>query len=99
MSINQWLPGVGGNLRVGLHAAVAANMKHCAAMLDENAADQQPPMAMGRVFLAADQRDPEALHACLETRNGGPEPGILAKAAINNVSIGVVVGRIGRASP
>jgi hypothetical protein len=40
-------------------------MKHRAAMLGEDATDQQAAMAMGGVFFAADQRDTKTLHTGL----------------------------------
>jgi hypothetical protein len=53
LSVNQRLPGGGGNCCVGFQTSVAANVKHGVAALSEYATDEQPPMAVGGVFLAA----------------------------------------------
>ena len=61
--LDQRLAGFGGHRFVGFQAAVAANVEHGVAALGEHAADEQAAMAVGGVFLAANQRHAEALHA------------------------------------
>jgi len=95
LRIDQRLAGLGSNRLVGFQAAVAANVKHGVAALAKHAADEQTAMAVGRIFLATNQRDAEALHAGFKANNRRPEVGIVAQPAIENVACGVIVGGIG----
>ena len=78
MSVNQRLPGGCGNCCVGFQTAVAANVKHGVAALGEYASDEQPPMAVGGVFLAANQSYLGATDVCLKPGDGCLEAGILS---------------------
>ena len=69
---------------------------HGVAALGEHAADEQAAMAVGGVFLAANQGHAEALHAGFKARDGRLEAGVVAQTAIKNAAFGVVVGRIRR---
>jgi hypothetical protein len=79
---DEWLAGFSGHRLVGFQAAVAANVLHGVAALDEYATDEQAAMAVGGVFLAANQRDAEALHAALKPRDGRLEAGVVAQPAV-----------------
>jgi hypothetical protein len=98
LCVDQRLAGFSGHCLVGFQAAVAANVLHGVAALGEHAADEQAAMAVGGVFLAADQGHAEALHASLKPRNGCLKEGVVAEPAVKDAAFGVVVGRIRWAS-
>jgi hypothetical protein len=95
---DQRLAGFSGNRLVGFQAAVAANVLHGVAALGEHASDEQAAMAVGGVFLAANQGHAEALHAGFKARDGRLKEGVVAEPAVKDSAFGVVVGGIGRAS-
>jgi hypothetical protein len=92
---NQRLACLLGNRLVGFQAAIAANVKHGVASLGQYAANQQAAMAVGRIFLAANQRHAESLHACFKTRDPRLKVGVVSDSAIKHVAFGVVVSGIG----
>ena len=65
------------------------------AAFGEHAADEQAAVAVGGVFLSAEQGYAEALHAGLEPGDCCLEAGVVAEAAVEHAARGVVVGRIG----
>jgi len=56
------------------------------AALAEDAADEQAAMAVGGIFLAAEQGHMEALHARFKAGDGGFEAGVLAEAAVEHAA-------------
>jgi len=95
---DQRLAGFSGHRLVGFQAAIAANVSHDVAALGEHAANEQAAMAVGGVFLAADQGHAEARHAGLKPRNGCLKESVVAEPAVKYAAFGVVVGRIRWAS-
>ena len=64
--------------------------------LGEHAAYEQAPMAVGGVFLAADQGYTEPLHAGFQALDGCLEPGIVAEPTVKHVARRIVIIRIRR---
>ena len=98
MGVNQRLAGCGCNHFVGLKAPVAADVDHGVTALGKHAPHEQASMAVGGVFLSAQQSHAEALHAGLESRNPGLELAVIAEPPINDTARGVVVSRVRRTS-
>jgi len=98
LCVDQRLAGVCGDHIFRFQAAVAANVNHGVAALGEYAANEQAAMAVGGVFLAANQGHAEALHASLKSRNGCLKKSVVAEPAVKDAAFGVVVGGIGRTS-
>ena len=71
-------------------------MLHGVAALNEYAANEQAAMAVGGIFLAANQGHAVALHAAFQPRDPRLEAGIVAQTAIEDAALGVVVAGIGR---
>jgi hypothetical protein len=92
---DQRLSGFGGHGFVGVKVAVAPDVEHGVAALNEHAADKQAAVTMGGVFLAAKQGHAKALHAGFKAGDGCPEASVVAEAAIEDAARGVVIGRIG----
>jgi hypothetical protein len=70
-------------------------VNHIVAALGKNAANQQTAVAVGRVFLAANQCHTESGHTRLKTGDGSLETGVISKTAIEHASRGVVIRGIG----
>jgi hypothetical protein len=66
--------------------------------LGEYATDEQAAVAVGRVFLAAKQRNAESFHTGFKTRDGRLEAVIVAETAVEYMAFGVIIGGILRAS-
>jgi hypothetical protein len=86
----QRLIGLPRDVGFRFQMAVCANMQEFVAALDENPADQQTPMAMSRVFLAAHQGDAKLRNSALQSLYAGHKGGSGGPLAIENAA-GVVV--------
>ena len=79
-----------GDFLLGLDAPVAPDMEHADAPLAEHAADQPPPMTVGRVFFSAQKRRttvPDGLQEPLQTAREGRRP---SQTVVEDVSFVVV---------
>jgi hypothetical protein len=98
LCIDQRLSGFGGNRFIGFETPIAANVKHGVAALGEYATDEQAAVAVGGVFLSAEKSDAESFHAGFKPCNRSLEAVIVAEAAVENMALGVVIGRVLRAA-
>ena len=79
-----------GDFLLGLDSPVAPDMEHAGAPLAEHAADQPPPMTVGRIFFSAQKRRttvPDGLQEPLQAAREGRRP---SQTVVEDVSLVVV---------
>ncbi len=79
-----------GEFFFGLDARIAANMNDADALVAKNAPDQEPPMAVRRIFLAAEQGDPARSNAIEKPGDALLESGRLCEAVVEDMFVVVV---------
>jgi len=85
---------LGGQFGLGLRAAIAAEMDDAHAAILQHPADQQPAVAVGRVFLAAKDRRAGLRKPFQQPLDSLPETGRFGKGAVQNPPLAVIESRI-----